>query len=310
MAREFGKLWFSLFADEHFCAQPILDKLIFTVLLGQPAFNYAGWSPIQLRKWAKGCQPASDMEIKAALIRLERNRYVYTDSHTEEVLIRSFIRNDRVEKQPNLLINALGSAAVLESPKLAAVLLTELDRVTVPETSSAKIAAGMVMAMTKARTRLGELSKGIREPFAEPFAEDFPEGLNPEGARPAETVPSAEGLPEGLPKPPVVVAVEVLNSPNAVVEFKDQESERASRARRKRPATRLSGDWTPTDQHKRTAAARGLNLEQEATKFRLHAEENDRRAVVWNAAFSRWLENARPRTSNSGKDETGRIWQD
>jgi len=222
MARSFGKLWWSLFQDEHFCAQPILDKLLFTVLLGQQAFSYAGMSPIQLRKWAKGCRPASDLEIKAALIRLERNRYVFTDSETEEVLIRSFIRNDEVEKQPNLLISALSSAAEVESPKLAAVLLAELDRVTIPETSNEKLAKRMDKAFTTTRARLaGRAARGT-QPFPEPFGEDFPEGLGDGFQRPAETEPLPKGLTEGLAEPPVVVAVEVLNSRYVVEDSRDQ----------------------------------------------------------------------------------------
>ncbi|WP_163168085.1 hypothetical protein [Arthrobacter sp. Alg241-R88] len=64
-------------------------------------------------------------------------------------------------------------------------------------------------------------------------------------------------------------------------------------ASRKRPATPLPSDWQPTEQHweKRHDA---IDVEREATKFRLHAEANDRRQVSWNAAFSQWLLNARP----------------
>ena len=86
-------------------------------------------------------------------------------------------------------------------------------------------------------------------------------------------------------------------------------SESDSKTRKKR-ATRLPDDWTPTDTHQQYCQERGLNLGHEAHNFRLHAEENDRRAVVWNAAFSRWLMNSRPRTAPAGSSETGRLWQD
>ncbi|MCC3333548.1 hypothetical protein [Nocardia abscessus] len=79
---------------------------------------------------------------------------------------------------------------------------------------------------------------------------------------------------------------------------------------RKRRATRLPDDWAPTDTHRRYCGERGINLEHEAHNFRLHAEENDRRAVVWNAAFARWLMNARPTRTATGTSETGRLWQD
>ncbi|MEV6432878.1 helix-turn-helix domain-containing protein [Nocardia sp. NPDC051463] len=80
---------------------------------------------------------------------------------------------------------------------------------------------------------------------------------------------------------------------------------------RKKPAIRLPDDWEPTAAHREFAAKRGLDLDAEARKFRLHAEENDRRVVVWNSAFSRWLESARPRpVVTSGVSESGRLWQD
>ena len=64
-------------------------------------------------------------------------------------------------------------------------------------------------------------------------------------------------------------------------------------ASRKRPATALSSEWEPTEQH-REKRHDGIDVDREAAKFRLHAEANDRRQVSWNAAFSQWLLNARP----------------
>jgi len=222
MAREFGKIWFSLFQDDHFCAQPRLDKLVYVALVAQPAVNYAGILPMQLRKLRKACG-GTEEEIKAALIRLERNRYAFTDSDTEEILIRTFIRNDEVYKQPNLLLNALRSAAQVESPKLGAVLLDEIAKVEVPKFKNVAILKKLDAAMAEGNVRLTSLSEGMQEPFPEPFAEDFPEGL-PEGIpepfaegfeRPGEMEPFQEGIPEPFPDPTVVVAVAVAKSPTA-----------------------------------------------------------------------------------------------
>jgi hypothetical protein len=61
---------------------------------------------------------------------------------------------------------------------------------------------------------------------------------------------------------------------------------------RKRPATRLPEDWTPTDTHRAYAKQHHLSLDGELFKFRHHATANDRRQASWNAAFSTWLANA------------------
>lgn len=80
---------------------------------------------------------------------------------------------------------------------------------------------------------------------------------------------------------------------------------------RKRASTRIPADWHPSPEHVQLCVRRNLDLASEARKFKLHAEETDRRVVVWNSAFSRWLENARPRPmAASGASESGRLWQD
>lgn len=60
----------------------------------------------------------------------------------------------------------------------------------------------------------------------------------------------------------------------------------------KKPETKLAPDWKPTTEHLERALASGLVVGREVDKFRAHAEEHDRRAVNWNAAFTRWLINA------------------
>lgn len=222
MARNYGKLWFNLFSSDDFTRQPRLDKLLYVALIGQQSVNAAGITPLYLRRWARamrdGEHMATDEEIMLSLIRLEERRYAFTDDYTGELLVRTFIRNDQVDKQPNVLKGAMSDAAALQSPKLAAVLLSELERMTVPVITSAKgpeVAKRMQQQLdnhvTAALDHLKTLSEGLTEPFPKPFAEDFPEGF----VFPQVGEPLAEGFPEGLSKPPVVVTVAVAPSPSA-----------------------------------------------------------------------------------------------
>ena len=64
------------------------------------------------------------------------------------------------------------------------------------------------------------------------------------------------------------------------------------RKQRRTPETPLPADWQPNDAHRTLAAELGVSLEREATNFREHAAEHDRRAARWHAAFSRWLRKA------------------
>jgi DNA-binding Lrp family transcriptional regulator len=64
--------------------------------------------------------------------------------------------------------------------------------------------------------------------------------------------------------------------------------------KRKGSATPIPDDWSPSEAHRSQAAEKGLDIQLEADAFRAHAEANDRRVVVWDAAFRQWLIKARP----------------
>jgi len=62
--------------------------------------------------------------------------------------------------------------------------------------------------------------------------------------------------------------------------------------KRRSPKIPIPDDWAPGPEHAKRASENGLSLSLEATKFRAHAEAQDRRAVRWGAAFTTWLANA------------------
>jgi hypothetical protein len=227
MPREYAKNWFSMWTDDDFCNQPRFDKLLYQVLLGQPPtmLNYAGVQTINFKRWRKamrdGDQLPTELEMKAALVRMERRRNVYTDDETGEMLIRSFIRRDEVYKQPNVMLSALRAAAIVESPKLCAVLLDELkNRVSLPEIKGRKdekaaqrLRGDLAQAYETALRHLETVSEGFPEDLPEPFSEDFPEGFSEGLPRPGKTEPSPEPFREGIGEGSVVVEVEVPTSP-------------------------------------------------------------------------------------------------
>lgn len=64
---------------------------------------------------------------------------------------------------------------------------------------------------------------------------------------------------------------------------------------RKKPATTIPDDWKPSDedfQHGRDIGLTDAETTREASKFRNHAKQNDRRAVNWHFAFRNWCINA------------------
>lgn len=223
--REYAKNLFSQWSDDDFCNQPIFDKLLFQVLNGQRAVNAAGIQPINFTRWRKAMRDGDRnppvTAVKEALIRMERRGYVYTDEDAGEVLIRSRIRRDELNKQPTVFLSALRLLAVIDSPKFAAVMDRELDRMVCPDVKgdkdfAKKLRQALNEASTNARTHLKTLSEGYSEPYPEPFAEDFPEGYSGGYSPPGEIGPSDRPNTEGSPIPSGSGSVSVSNSLPAV----------------------------------------------------------------------------------------------
>ena len=277
MAREFAKAWFSLFTDEDFADQDAGDKWLYIVLLGQPALNYAGVQPLNLRRWRKACRTdqgtPTEREMKARLLRLERRGYVFTDEDTGEVLARSFIRNDEVYKQPNVFKSALRAVAQIESPKLAAVMRDELDRIEQPEVKSEKLAADLAMLRGAADRHLAR----TLEPFA-------------------------EGLPEGFGEGSVVVEVEVVGTDPALRlgEYACEETP--------------TGQTEPTDTHIEPTEGPADDVEP-PSRCRAHRDAIDDPGPCgpcanFRKAHERWETRTKARSLEAARDEAAQRRED
>ncbi|MEV8029220.1 hypothetical protein [Cellulosimicrobium funkei] len=118
--------------------------------------------------------------------------------------------------------------------------------------------------------------------FASPQVADLSPGVSP-----GDNLGTPQGSPRPVPQESPGVSPASPSRPDPTRPQKTPSSvEPAPRN------TRLPATWAPTDEHRQRALETGLNLEREAEKFRLHAEENDRHAKSWNAAFTRWLINS------------------
>lgn len=207
--REYAKNLFSQWSDDDFCNQPIFDKLFFQVLNGQRAVNAAGIQPINFTRWRKAMRdgdhlPAVD-DLQAALVRMERRGFVFTDEDTGEVLVRSHIRRDGLEKQPTVFLAALRLLAVVDSPKFASVLGDELDRMDVPDVKgdsaySKGLRDSLNQTHAVARAHLKTLADGYPQPFPEPF-DGLTEGPSQGPTPRPSTGPTPGGSTGPTPRP-------------------------------------------------------------------------------------------------------------
>lgn len=84
---------------------------------------------------------------------------------------------------------------------------------------------------------------------------------------------------------------DALQNDDACSAEREREKERESvpAATRKKPATAIPASWAPNETHTQYAAAEGIDLDFQTSRFRTHAESKDRRLVSWDAGFRNWL---------------------
>lgn len=129
MPRSRATIQFAIWRDKEFRALSPTAQLAYFMLVSQRDVSQAGTMPLVPERWARGCDSLPVDHLEVGLGELEQARFVYIDDDTEELLIRSLIRNDGIADQPNVLLSAIREAKITESDLLRRVLASELRRV-------------------------------------------------------------------------------------------------------------------------------------------------------------------------------------
>lgn len=169
MARNYGQIQSAIWQDTDFKTQLGADaQWLYFTLLSQPNLNTAGVLPLQDRRWKKLAKDMTADRVDAALGALRAYWYVVVDEETEEALVRTFIRNDGLWKQPNVLQSALRHAKNTMSPLLRAVIRDELSRLPLEELSEERKEKTRTLIERVSGTLPGTLPEGFREPPQNP----------------------------------------------------------------------------------------------------------------------------------------------
>lgn len=172
MARRYARVQGDIWIDNDWRALSRDAQWAYMLLLSQPQINNCGVLPLVTKRWS-GFAAETDLDdIWAALAELEEARFVVCDRDTEEVLIRTFVRHDRVEDQPNVLKAARRQYGEVQSTRIRDVLRAENPHL-----------------FAESEPLAEDLPKGLREPLAE----DLREGVNarmPSALHPATPPPS------------------------------------------------------------------------------------------------------------------------
>lgn len=179
MARTHGRIYSRIWEGD-FRKLTRSAQGMYEFLLSQPDLNQAGLIGLRLRRWAGMSSDGTTEALMADIQELEAARYIVVDHDAEEVLIRTFIRNDKVFQQPNVMLAAGNDAREIASGKLRAALLIELDRLPLDELSDEvrgkaersprAVVEGVIETLRKAFAELsGDPSPTPPEPLSEAF---------------------------------------------------------------------------------------------------------------------------------------------
>jgi hypothetical protein len=206
MARSYGKLYQRIWTDPAWRALDVDAQHLYLLLISQPSMNMAGVLPIQLRRWSACVADWKPDQVEGALARLNDTGFTVTDEDTEEVLVRSLIRNDEAYRTPGMLKAILEAAQATQSPLLRRSLAAELGRLPALEGKTAAQGHSLIEA---ARRALGGGEgpppggrDGIAEPSREKATDTIPEPI-PDGIRAPirEPIPEPIGYATGEPIP-------------------------------------------------------------------------------------------------------------
>lgn len=126
MARSEARLQFSIWREGLDGLTPHA-RLMYVVLLTEPTVNHAGIGAVRSSRWARNSGLTLE-EAEKALRELTDGQYLLIDEDTEEVFVRTLIRNDGVADQPNVLKGALREALHTASPALRKAIAAELRK--------------------------------------------------------------------------------------------------------------------------------------------------------------------------------------
>lgn len=129
MAREYARIRTSI-ADDPDLEDLSLEAqwLYFRVILPDPTLSSVGVMDWRPRKLIRKASNSSFDVILGAAAELERARFLLFDLETEEVLVRTYVRNDELLRNPKMAGSVIKAFGAVASKELRAAVVTEIAR--------------------------------------------------------------------------------------------------------------------------------------------------------------------------------------
>ncbi|MFD8088707.1 hypothetical protein [Streptomyces malaysiensis] len=202
MARGHGRILTSIWEDPDFLALDEQQQRMYLFLISQPNLNHAGLLDLTLRRWSRKARGLTVGELEKRITALDEARFIVVDDDTEELLIRSFVRNDGVWRMPKVMGSMVSGALEISSKRLQRALLVEMDRIPLEQLSDEPTKLRNGTEGSSNRQQVADHIETLRKAFGTPEP-DPTEGGSVTPSEPPSGTPSdppAQGGIEGDPK--------------------------------------------------------------------------------------------------------------
>src|SRR5690349_968406 len=128
MAREFASIQLRIWQDDDFRALTREAQHLYLLLVTHPSLSYCGvvyWRPARLAAFAGNLTVA---DVHTAATELRNALLIIVDEDTEGALVRSFIRNDGLIRQPRMAVSTARAHHGVASRTLQGVIVHALKR--------------------------------------------------------------------------------------------------------------------------------------------------------------------------------------
>ena len=128
MSGEYAKIFKRIWGDPDFKTLNIEEQALYIKLFSQTDISMAGVLTLATTRWATQTDGLTVPKVEKTLRTLEQRGYIVTDPDTQEVLLRSYIRNDGGWVSNKTLIGVTNAVRRVLSPRLRSVISEELLR--------------------------------------------------------------------------------------------------------------------------------------------------------------------------------------
>jgi hypothetical protein len=129
VARSEARLLVEIWNDPDFRALSPGAQWTFMFLISQPDLTHDGVIALRETRWSGAAEGLTLTKLIADLDELDAARFIVVDRQEQELLIRSFIRRDKVYRQPNVLRAAADHLLTVTSFDIRLAVATELARI-------------------------------------------------------------------------------------------------------------------------------------------------------------------------------------